>query len=89
LRYALAPGFSGDPSGDIREALWEATRQRWTVDLVDESGAPTLREVAEAAKAAEQAALRRSPLVEAAFAAFPNAQIVEDDGGERAWSKRA
>ena len=89
LRYALAPGFPGDPSADIRDAIQQATGQRWVVELAAGEGAPTLREVAEAGKAAAVAALRRAPLVEAAFAAFPNARIVEDDQQERKWSKRA
>ncbi len=56
-------------------------------------GAPTLREAAEALKAEDDARLRRTPLVEAAFAAFPGAELVEEDtvppAGGGNWSKRA
>jgi hypothetical protein len=44
------------------------------------------------AKAAEEARIRSAPLVEAAFAAFPGAELVDDaEGaqGNRNWNKRA
>jgi len=36
--------------------------------------------------------VRRAPLVEAAFAAFPDAELIEDDDrprGDRNWSRQA
>ena len=94
LRYALAPGYPGDPTGEIREALQKFTGERWEVELVTAGGDPTLREIAEAARAAELAELRTSPLVEAAFAAFPAAELVTETdtgpaGRDRNWSRRA
>ncbi|MDE2597617.1 MAG: DNA polymerase III subunit gamma/tau [Sphingomonadales bacterium] len=89
LRFGLAPGYPGDPAAEIRDALGKATGQRWDVEQAAGDGAPTLRELAEAEKAAAEAALRRSPLVEATFAAFPNAEFVEDEPAERNWSRRA
>jgi DNA polymerase-3 subunit gamma/tau len=92
LVYALAPGFCDDPATEVREALSKATGQRWQVERGEGEGAPTLREQGEAAKAAEANRVRSEPLVEAAFAAFPDAEMVEDDsapGGDRNWSKRA
>jgi DNA polymerase-3 subunit gamma/tau len=93
LLYALAPGYSGDPTAELRDALLRATGERWQVTRAEGEGAPTLREAAEAIKAAQQAALLQHPLVEAAFAAFPDAQIIEDSpdarvaqGGNR-WSR--
>ncbi|MDE2436733.1 MAG: DNA polymerase III subunit gamma/tau [Sphingomonadales bacterium] len=93
LLYALAPGYSGDPTAEVRDALLRATGERWQVTRGEGDGQPTLREAAEVAKAAEREALMRHPLVEAAFTAFPDAQIVEESpearvaqGGNK-WSR--
>ncbi len=88
LSYALAPGYSGDPSAEIRAALSDVTGTRWEVMPGVGEGQPSLREISEMAKAAEEAALRRSPLVEATLAAFPQAEFVIDDGGERNWRQQ-
>jgi DNA polymerase-3 subunit gamma/tau len=74
--------------------LFKATGERWIADQVAGESAPSLREVQDAVRAAEQQALRKSPLVEAAFAAFPGAEIIEDesagsDHGNRNWRNRA
>jgi DNA polymerase-3 subunit gamma/tau len=90
LVYALVPGFAGDPAPELRDALLKATGERWQVERAEGEGAPTLREQAEAAKVAEAERIRRTPLVEAAFAAFPQAEFVEQDEapkGERNWSR--
>ena len=78
LTYAVAPGYPGDLGPELRDALLRATGERWTVQRGEGEGTPTLREQVEAQKAAENEALRRHPLVEAAFAAFPQAEIVEE-----------
>ncbi len=91
LVFATAPGMADDPGPELREALLAATGQRWQVERGQGEGAPTLREQAEAAKAAEADRIRREPLVEAAFAAFPQAELVEEDEtprGDRNWSRR-
>jgi DNA polymerase-3 subunit gamma/tau len=92
LVYALAPGMNDDPVAELRDALLKATGERWQVERGTGEGAPALREQAEAARSAEAERVRRDPLVEAAFAAFPAAEFVEDDEspkGDRNWSKRA
>lgn len=78
LTYSVAPGYPGDIGPELRDALLRATGERWTVQRGEGEGAQTLREQAEAQKAAENEALRRHPLVEAAFAAFPQAEIIEE-----------
>lgn len=78
LTFALAPGYSGDPTPEIRDALLRATGERWQVTRAEGDAAPTLRETAEAAKDAERATLLRHPLVEATMAAFPGAELVEE-----------
>ncbi len=91
LLYTLAPGYPGDPSPDLRDALLKATGARWRAERVEGEGAPSLRELAEVAAQSQADALRRDPLVEAAFAAFPEAQFVDEsevaDLGARRWSR--
>ena len=93
LAYSLAPGYSGDPSPEIRDALLKATGERWQVDLSALDGTPALRELVETRQAAEAAAQRRNPLVEATFAAFPAAELIKEDEvvpldrGSRNWSR--
>jgi len=93
LTYSLAPGYAGDPSPELRDALLKATGERWQVELSRLEGAPALRELAEAKAKAEAEAQRRNPLVEAALAAFPTAEFVKEDEvvpmerGNRNWSR--
>ncbi len=93
LVYSMVPGYSGELGPDLRDALLRATGERWTVQRGEGEGRPSLREEAEATKAAEDAALRQHPLVQAAFAAFPQAEIIDDKpaalSGGKQWSKTA
>ncbi len=91
LTYAQAPGFSDDLGPELKQALLELTGQRWQVDRAAEGGAPTLYERDQARQAEAEARLRAHPLVEAAFAAFPDAELLSDDGsaGNPPWSRRA
>ena len=67
------------------------------VDVTDGEAAPSLEEARLAAESQARESLRRSPLVEAAFAAFPGAELIEEEAaspsrggpGERNWSRRA
>ena len=93
LRYAQPPGFSEDITAILRNALGKATGERWEVFKVDEGGAPTLVELAEAEKTAASDAVSQHPLVLATKAAFSEAQVIEDDrplavgGGGRNWRR--
>lgn len=94
LRYSQPPGFNQDIAADLRAGLNDVTGEKWVVEACTEQGAPTLVERSDAAKAEQEAEMRRSPLVEATLAAFPGAQIIteEDAGparGDRNWSRRA
>jgi len=77
LVYALGTGFREDISAELRAGLQQATGARWQVERVEGGGEPTLveRQLAQA-KAAEDA-LRADPLVEAALAAFPEAEFID------------
>jgi len=91
LRYALAPGFAEDLTGELRAALSEATGTGWQIERVAAeaapASAPSLAEAAAAQAAAEEAAMRRSPLVAAALAAFPDAEILAEQPHKTEWSR--
>ncbi len=93
LVYAQPAQFREDVTAELREGLAKATGSRWQVERGQGEGAPTLVERAEAAKSAELAAMRRAPLVEAAMAAFPGAEFVDEtqeaaESGGRNWRQR-
>ncbi|WP_197277756.1 DNA polymerase III subunit gamma/tau [Novosphingobium sp. KN65.2] len=93
LRYSQPPGFSEDIAGLMRGALAKATGERWQVEKVEGQGAPTIVEQAETQRAAEGEAVRNAPLVAATIAAFPDAELIQDDrpaaigGGGRQWRR--
>ncbi len=91
LTYAQAPGFADDFAPDLRQALLDLTGQRWQVDRVAEGGAPTIFEQQQSERDAADAKLRAHPMVEATFAAFPDAELVshEDTAGSPPWRNRA
>ncbi len=93
LIYSLVPGIALDPAPELRDALLKATGERWQVEQGAGEGAPSLLEREEARKAQAADALLRDPLVAAAFAAFPQAEIVDENevsaARDRNWSKRA
>ena len=79
----------------MRKGLETATGAAWIVERVAESpdAMPSLEEARAAARAREEAALLEDPLVRAAFAAFPGAEILDDatisDKTQKSWSRRA
>ncbi|HWU03411.1 MAG TPA: DNA polymerase III subunit gamma/tau, partial [Novosphingobium sp.] len=81
LRYTFAAGYSEDCARELARVLEEVTGQEWQTEHVAGASAlqPTLRQLADGRRADEDAAMRRSPLVEAALAAFPEAQFIQDD----------
>jgi DNA polymerase-3 subunit gamma/tau len=90
LVYSAVEGFGEDLAPELKQALLELTGKRWQVELRAGGGEPSLFERERAAKAEADAKLRAHPLVEAAFAAFPEAELVEDDdSGSPPWSRTA
>lgn len=76
----------GDFKRDLEQALNAATPQvRWSVTLAQEGGAPTLLEQEQAGQTAERARILETPVVKAAMAAFPDAELVTSDQPEQ-WS---
>ncbi len=80
LRFQIDDEYKAeDPAPDIRKALEELTRERWSVERSVGDAQPSLRERAEAEANTAHAALLADPLVKAALAAFPDAQLVDDE----------
>jgi len=67
---------------DAADALKRAFGQVWRVSMEDAPGEPTLHEQARAAEEAERLAVLETPLVKAALAAFPEAELIEWKRGE-------
>jgi len=77
----LAYQISGAvPAGFLKEldgALKSVTGQRWQLEERAGEAPPTMYEIERAAKEADRQAVLESPLVKAALAAFPDAEILE------------
>jgi DNA polymerase-3 subunit gamma/tau len=74
----------GDIKRDLTQALNDATPgTKWTVRLEDSGGEATLQQQENAVKAAARAEILETPVVKAAMAAFPDAEL--DDKLEQ-WS---
>ncbi|PKQ02052.1 MAG: DNA polymerase III subunit gamma/tau, partial [Alphaproteobacteria bacterium HGW-Alphaproteobacteria-12] len=80
-RIEISP-LQGTPStiaNELSEALSKATGQRWFVSVArgEAPAAPTLREQAQTREEAAKEEARADPLVKAALAVFPGAEIVD------------
>jgi DNA polymerase-3 subunit gamma/tau len=84
LVYEQAPGFPDDIAADLKSGLQKALDGYWEVERRPEGGAPTLIEAEQGKKAEAEKAVLASPLVAAALAAFPGAEIVEEEDGRAA-----
>ena len=76
LVYQLADTFPEDPAPDIRDALFKLTGKRWLVERGTGEAQLSLREAADAEAKAREERIRSDPLVQAALAAFPDAEIL-------------
>jgi len=76
LVYQLADTFPEDPAPDIRDALFKLTGKRWQVERGTGEAQLSLREAADAEAKAREERIRSDPLVQAALAAFPDAEIL-------------
>ena len=78
LVYTLVPGYPGDATAELRDALLRGTGERWQVTRGEGEAKPSLKELADALKDDARVAMLADPLVEAAFAAFPNAELLDE-----------
>jgi DNA polymerase-3 subunit gamma/tau len=83
LVLAAPPRVPKDQLALIGKRLTEWTGADWRVEIVADGGAPTLREAEQAAARDRRDAARRDPLVEAVFAHFPDAEMIDVDSDER------
>jgi DNA polymerase III subunit gamma/tau len=76
LSGPVAPGFDGE----LRDALFKVTGERWELELRrDAAAAPSILEVERAQADSERNLIMESQLVKAAFAAFPEAELLDSD----------
>lgn len=73
---------------ELADVLRTLTGVRWTVSQSGEAGEPTLREQEQAREAAARDAIMAMPVVSAAFAAFPDAELIKPETDEQ-WSASA
>ena len=85
LSGPVAPGFVAE----LRDALAKVTGKKWELEERGGAAQPSLLEAEKAAAEADRRIIMESPLVKAAFAAFPDAELLDSDGDEQEWSKRA
>ena len=77
MEFSPVDGASSDLAATISKRLYEWTNRRWVVAISSDKGQATLREKADAAKAEKLDDVRTHPIVKAALAAFPGAEIVD------------
>jgi DNA polymerase III subunit gamma/tau len=89
LAYQLAGPVPPSFIPELRDALAKVTGTRWDVEERSGDAQPSLLEQEQAIADAGRRAILESPLVKAAFAAFPDAELLDSDDNESQWSKRA
>ncbi|MEN9754810.1 MAG: hypothetical protein RLZ07_1192 [Pseudomonadota bacterium] len=77
LEFSPVEGASSDLASLLSKRLMDWTNRRWIVAISSDKGEATLREKAEVAKAEKLDDVRSHPIVKAALAAFPGAEIVD------------
>ncbi len=78
IEFEPAPGAPPALAATLAQRLQGWTGQRWGVSVVATGGAPTIAEARDAGEtAAKAAALAKNPVVQAIFAAFPQATFEE------------
>jgi DNA polymerase-3 subunit gamma/tau len=73
----LLPGAPAELANDLREKLNAWTGRRWMVMLSKTAGAPAIGAVRRQREAAELAAIKGHPAVQAVLDVFPDAKIAE------------
>jgi DNA polymerase-3 subunit gamma/tau len=89
LAYQLAGPVAPSFVAELRDALAKVTGTRWDVEERAGDAQPSLLEQEQAAAEADKKAILESPLVKAAFAAFPEAELLDSDENDMKWSKSA
>jgi DNA polymerase III subunit gamma/tau len=80
LIYQLSGRVTPRFESELREALQKLTGERWELEQRDDGvAAPTLLETERANADEERNLIMQSPMVKAAFAAFPEAELLDCD----------
>jgi len=95
LTFARAPEFNDRIEAELRSALAKATGRSWVLtEVSDPAAPPSMAEAAQAQAAAVRDAMENHPLMQAARAAFPKAELLDEKeqgtaDNSRQWSKHA
>ncbi len=68
---------------DVAAVLKESTGTNWQINLSDAAGAPTLLDQDKARAGDERTAILAQPIVLAAFEAFPDAELIDYEHGDK------
>jgi DNA polymerase-3 subunit gamma/tau len=77
LVIARHPRLPASFAGDLGKLLGKVTGVTWSIAMASEAGEPSLLAQAKAQEEAVRTAVLDSPLVRAAFAAFPEAELID------------
>jgi DNA polymerase III subunit gamma/tau len=77
LTISRHPRLSSSFAADLGATLLKATGARWTITLTADEGEPSLLARQRAEEDAARVAILESPLVKAAFQAFPEAELID------------
>ncbi|WP_411289867.1 DNA polymerase III subunit gamma/tau [Sphingorhabdus sp.] len=89
LAYQLAGPVGPSFGAELRDALAKVTGTRWEIEERAGEAQPSLLEQEQAEAEADKRIIMESPLVKAAFAAFPEAELLDGDDNDMKWSKSA
>jgi len=95
ITFARAPEYKDKIEAELRTALQRATGRSWKLaEITDPAAPPSLAEAAQAEAAALRDAMENHPLMQAARAAFPQAELLDEKeqaaaATPRQWSKHA
>ncbi len=89
LAYQLAGPVSPGFMRELADALKKVTGERWQLEERMGDVEPSILESEQAAADAERQAIMESPLVKAAFAAFPDAELLDSNEGDKKRSASA
>ncbi|MBB3032553.1 DNA polymerase III subunit gamma/tau [Alteriqipengyuania lutimaris] len=95
ITFARAPEFTDKIEAELRSALGKATGRAWVLtEVSDPAAPPSMAEAAQAEAAAARRAVEDHPLMQAARAAFPQAELLDEkeraaSANPRQWSKQA
>ncbi len=95
ITFARAPEFKDRIEAELRPALAKATGRQWVLtEVSDPAAPPSMAEAEQAQAAALRDAMENHPLMQAARAAFPQAELLDESeqgtaANPRQWSKQA